>query len=173
MGDNAINGNALAGLDNNDGTDCNLVGINLLEGSVCAFDVGVVGGNVHHACDRLTALAYGIGLEELAYLVEEHDGCALCHMRFGVGEEDHRERAERGNCHKKAFVKGFAATDVIERLFEHIVASNEEGNQEECEARIKGGALSQGIGENSQLIYRIDNCKDSERKEDAVQFMLL
>ncbi len=105
-----------------------LVRIDLLKRTV-ALDVGVVRRDVHHGGDGLAALAHGVALEQLAYLVEEHDRGTFGHVRLGVREEDHRERAHGGDGHEEAFVKGFAAADVAPRLGEHVVSGDKVGDK--------------------------------------------
>ena len=98
----AVDGHALAGFDHDDAPYGDLVRIDLLKRAV-ALDVGVVRRDVHHGGDGLAALAHGVALEQLAYLVEEHDRGTFGHVRLGVREEDHRERAHGGDGHEETF----------------------------------------------------------------------
>ena len=49
--DDAVDGHALAGLDDDHGADGNVIGEDLLERAVGLLDVGVVGRDVHHGAD--------------------------------------------------------------------------------------------------------------------------
>ena len=129
LDDGAVDGNALARLDHNDGSHSDLVRVDLLELAVLTLDVCVVRGDIHHGGDGLATLADGVCLEQLAHLVEEHDRRALGHVWVSVGEEDHREGADRGDGHEERLVKGLAATDVAVGLPEDIVASDDEGHE--------------------------------------------
>ena len=75
----------------------------MLERAVGLLDVSVVGRDVHHGTDRLAALAHGVCLEQLADLVEQHDGGAFGHVWVGVGEEPADIAAAEGSeqriCH--------------------------------------------------------------------------
>ena len=122
--DDAVDGHALAGLDDDDGADGDVIGGDLLECAVGLLNVGVVGGDVHHGADRFAALAHGVGLEQLADLIEQHDSGAFGHVRVGVGEEHHGKCADGRDRHEEAFVEGFAAADVVVCLLEHVVAGN-------------------------------------------------
>ena len=51
LDDDAIDGHALAGLDDDDGADGDVIGEDLLERAVGLLDVGVVGRDVHHGTD--------------------------------------------------------------------------------------------------------------------------
>ena len=124
LDDDAIDGHALAGLNDDDGADGDVIGEDLLERAVGLLDVGVVGRDVHHGTDRFAALAHGVGLEQLADLVEQHDGGAFGHVRVGVGVEYHGKCADGRDRHEEAFVESLAAADVAERLLEHVVAGN-------------------------------------------------
>ena len=171
--DDAVDGHALAGLDHDGAADLDVIGIDLLKVTVCSLDVGVVGRDVHHGRDGLAALAHGVGLEELAHLVEEHDRGALGHVRLGVREEDHRKGTERRHHHEEALVKGLAAADVVEGLGQHIVSGDKERHEEEGEARVERPALAQSGGERSQLIECVDHAEDGECQEDPVQLVPL
>ena len=122
--DDAVDGRALARLDDDDGADGDVIGEDLLECAVGLLDVGVVGCDVHHGADRLAAFAHGICLEQLADLVKQHDGGAFGHVRIGIGEEHHGKCADGRDGHEEAFVEGLAAADVVECLLEHVVAGN-------------------------------------------------
>ena len=144
--DDAVDGNTLTGLDHDDVAYLHLVGIDLRQRPI-ALDVRVVGRDVHHGRDGFAALAHGIALEQLADLVEQHDGRALRHMRLGVGEEDHGERADGGDGHEEALVEGLAATDVAPRLEKHVVPGDEVGDEVEREARVQRAGLSEDARE--------------------------
>ena len=122
--DDAVDGHALAGLDDDDGADGDVIGKDLLECAVGLLDVGIIGCDVHHGADRLAALAHGVCLEQLADLVEQHDSGAFGHVRIGIGEEHHGKRADGRDGHEEALVERLAAADVVVCLLEHVVAGN-------------------------------------------------
>ncbi len=76
-------------------------------------------------------------MEQLSYLIEQHDGRALGHVRLGVGDGDHRERANCGDGHEEALVERLAAQDVAPRFAKHVVADDEVGDEEEDEAGVE------------------------------------
>ena len=173
LDDGAVDGHALAGLHDDDGAHGDVVGADLGESAVVALDVGVVGGDVHHGCDRLAALAHGVRLKQLAYLVEQHDGRALGHVGVCVWEQDHGERADCGDGHEEALVEGLSAADVVPGLLEDVMARDEERDEEEHEAHVEGCGLAKERRERAELVCGIDDGKDREREKDAVQLVLL
>ena len=173
FGDDAVDGHAFTGLDDDDGADFDFIGINLVKVAVSVLDIGEVGRDVHHGRDGLAAFAYGIGLEELAYLVEEHDGSAFGHMWVGVGKEDHREGADGGHRHEEAFVKCLAATNIVVGLLEHVVTGDEERHEEQYEARVESAHIAEDGSECPQLIESVYDNEDAQREEDTVELVLL
>ena len=72
-------------------------------------------------------------MEQLAYLVEQHDGRAFGHVRVAVGEQHQRERADGGHAHEEVLVEHLA--DVLRRAQQHVVAGDEIGDEEQRELR--------------------------------------
>ena len=149
LDDDAVDGHALAGLDYDDGSAGHLVRIYLLKVAFGIFNVRIIGRDVHHGANRLAALTYGIGLEELPYLVKEHNGCAFRHVRVGVGKEHHSKGSERGYGHEEALVKGFAASNVVPGFFENVVAGDDKWHEEENEACINASGVSERAFEDA------------------------
>ena len=167
----AVDGHAFAGLDDDHVAHGDLVGVDLRELAV-ALDVGVVRRDVHHVGDGLAALAHGVALEELAHLVEEHDGAALRHLRVVVGEEDRGEGAYGGDRHEECLVEGVAAADVARGLDEHVVAGDEEGDEVEGEGHVDRRGAGCG-GDEAELVGRQDGEEKRDGKDDAVAPLLL
>ena len=109
--DGAVDGHALAGLHHDDVADSHFSGVYLRKLAV-AFDVGVIGGDIHHGCDGFARFAYGVALEQLADLVEQHHGATFRHRRLRVGERDHGESAYGGDGHEQVLVEHLAVLDV-------------------------------------------------------------
>ena len=135
---------ALARLDNNDAADGDIVRVDLDELAV-ALDVGVVGGDVHHAGDRLAALAHRIALEQFSYLVEQHDGAALGKLRLGLGEADGGKSADGGDGHEERLVEGFAAPNVAPCLAQHVMAGDKVGDEVERKFPVGGVAAEERV----------------------------
>ena len=140
----AVKRHALARLDHDDAADGDVVRIDLDELAV-ALDVGVVGGDVHHAGDRLAALAHRIALEEFSYLVEQHDSAALGKLRLGLGEADGGKSADGGDGHKERLVEGFAAPNVAPCLAQHIMAGDKVGDEVEHKFPVGGVAAEERV----------------------------
>ena len=136
------------------------------------LDVGVVGRDVHHGADRLAALAHGVCLEQLADLVEQHDGGAFGHVRVGVGEEHHGKRADGRDGHEEALVERLAAADVVVCLLEHVVAGNQKRHEEQCEAGVDVARGAECGSEGAELIEGVHHGKNAQRYQDAVALML-
>ena len=134
--DDAVDGHALARLDHDGAADADVVRKDLLELAVCAFDVGVIGSDIHHGADGFAAFAYSVGLEELADLVKQHDCGALGRAGLGVGEEDGRKGADGRDGHKEVLIEDLTALDVVECLVEDIVTGDQEGDQVEDESDV-------------------------------------
>ena len=109
--DDAVDGYALAGFHHDDAAHGNIVGVDLAQFAVALY-VRAIGGNVHHCGDVLARFADGVALEQLAYLVKQHDGAAFGHRGFRVGERDHGERADGGHSHEEVLVEHLAGFDV-------------------------------------------------------------
>ena len=167
----AVDGNALAGLYHNDGADLDLVGVHLHKVAV-ALDVGVVGRDVHHGGDGLAALAHRVALEQLAYLVEQHDGRTLGHVGVGVGEEHHRKRAQGGHGHEEVLVKHLAMADVVEGLANDIVAGDGEGNGKQHKACVHVARRAKYRFKHAQLVEGKHHGKDAQCDKDARKSML-
>ena len=130
----AVERHAFAGFHDDLVAHGHLVGVHLHELPV-ALHVGEVGRDVHHVGDGFTALAYGVALEQLAHLVEQHDGRAFGHVRVAVGEQHQRERADGGHAHEEVLVEHLAVADVLRRAQQHVVAGDEIGDEEQRELR--------------------------------------
>ena len=170
--DHAVYRHALAGLDHDRLSHGNLGRVGLHEPAVL-LDVGVLGGDVHHGCDRLAALAHGVALEELSHLIEKHDRGALRHMGLRLGEEDHRKGAEGRDRHEERLVEGVAATDVARRLEERLVAGDEVGDEEEREARVDVARRPEERGEKAALLEAERRGEEGQGDDDAVAPPLL
>ena len=120
--DNAVQGDLLAGLDQDRLAHGDFLRIHLLLLSV-PQDVGVVGADIHEGGDGLAAAAYGDGLEELADLIKEHD-------RRGFGVLPDGESAQGGDRHQELFIKDLAVGDVAQSRPEHVPADDQIGNDE-------------------------------------------
>ena len=172
LDDNAVDGHALAGLDNNDGADGDVIGKDLLERAVSLLNVGVIGRDVHHGADRFATLAHGICLEQLADLVEQHNGGAFGHVRIGIGEEHHGKRADGRDGHEEALVERLAAADVIECLLQYVVSGNQKRHEEQHKAGVDVAGLSKCDSEGAELIEGVHHDKNTQCYQDAIAFML-
>ena len=123
--DDAVQRDLFAGLHDDDAADGDLIRVDLLELAVL-FDVGVIGTDVHQRTDVAAALADGVALEQLADLVEQHNGDTL-DVVAALRPNGEEERAERGDSHQEALVKCAAVDDADACLAEDIVADDEVG----------------------------------------------
>ncbi len=55
-----------------------------------------------------------------------------------MGEEDQREGADGGHRHEEALVKAVPVRQLARRFDQHVVAADEEGDQEEHELGVQG-----------------------------------
>ena len=120
--DGTVNRNLLTGLDDDDAADLDLVRIDALKLAVL-FDIRVVGADVHQGADVAAALADGVALEQLAYLVEQHDrdglakiGAALIHGQ--------RDGTDSSDGHKEVFIKDLLVENALEGLAENVIADD-------------------------------------------------
>ena len=165
--DDTVDWHALARLDNDDGTGADLGGVDLLKLAVL-LDVCIVRRDVHHGRDGLAALAHGVALEELAHLVEEHDCGAFGHVGLGLGEQYHRESAERRNRHEEGLVEGIPSANVARGLEQGLVAGDEVGDEEEGKARVDVARRAKDVGEKPRLLHDHHCREDRERDDDAI-----
>ena len=125
--DDAVDGNLLAGLHHDDGADGHLIGIHLYQLAVL-LDVGVVGADVHQGADVLAALAHGVALEQLADLVEQHDGDGLV-VVAALFIDSQGEGADGGHGHQEVLVEYPAVEDALPGLLHNVVADDGVGRQ--------------------------------------------
>ena len=164
----AVERHALAGFDDDLVAHGHLVGVDLHEPPV-ALHVGEIGRDVHHVGDRLARFAHGVALEQLAHLVEQHDGRAFGHVRVAVGEQHQRERADGGHAHEEVLVEHLAVADVLRRAQKHVVAGDEVGDEEERELHPERGCLaSEPRGERHELGDHVDDGEQRDGEDDAV-----
>ena len=112
----AVNGDTLAGLHYDDGAHLHVVGIHLFQGAVL-LDVGIVGADVHEVGDAAAALAHSVALEQLAHLIEHHDGAALAPVAQGHG-------AHGGHGHEEVLVKHLPAENALHGLEQNVIADD-------------------------------------------------
>ncbi|CUN71746.1 Uncharacterised protein [Flavonifractor plautii] len=117
----AVQGDALAGLDDDGVTHRHILGVYLPELTV-HLNVGVVGPDIHQGGDGLAGLVYGIALEELAHLVEQHD-------EYGLGVFAGGQGAHSGQGHQKVFIKDLAVGDVAHGPPQDIPGNDGIGDQ--------------------------------------------
>ena len=76
------------------------------------------------AADVPAALADGVALEQLADLVEQHDGDAL-DIVAALRPDGKEECAERRQCHQEVFVKCAAVDNALSGLFQDVIADDQ------------------------------------------------
>ena len=128
LDDHAVDWNLFAGPHHDHRADRDLVGIDLADLAVLAEEIGAVGADVHQRADAAAAFADSIALEQLADLVEQHDGDALCILAK-------RDRADRGDSHQKVFVKGLRVPDPLDGLEQNVIADDQIRHHEQREAQ--------------------------------------
>ena len=166
--DHTVERNALARLHDDLVAHGDLVRIHLYKLAV-AHDVGVVGRDIHHVGDRFARFADRIALEQLAYLIEQHDCSALGHMRIGIGKQHERERADGRHAHEEVLVEHLAVPDVSRRFEQHVVARDQVRNEEERELDVE----PQGAPEPAFERQRIYDSEQHDRNNDADERSLL
>ena len=122
LNDDAVNGDFFAGLHHDHSADLHFVRIYLFQLSV-PLNIGVVRSNVHESGNVSTALSYGIALEQLTHLIEQHDGDGLVVVAalFIDGQCD---GADGGHRHQNVFVKHLAVQDALHGLPQNVIADN-------------------------------------------------
>ena len=169
----AVERDALAGHDDELVVGGELEGIDLLQLALF-HDVGVLRRDVHHVCDGLARLVNRITLEQFAHLEEQHHGRAFGHVRFSVGEQHQRKRAESGHGHEEVLVQRVPVRKASQRAGDDVVAGDKIGDEEERElgvhitGRAEGGAQDAGLGRH------FDGDEQHEGDDDAgEEFFLL
>ena len=118
----AVKGDLLAGLHHDDRADGHLIRVHLHQLPVL-LNVGVVGTDVHQGADVLAALAHGVALEQLADLVEQHDGDGLV-VVAALFIDGQREGADGGHGHQEILVEHLAVEDAAPRLPQNVIAND-------------------------------------------------
>ena len=113
----AVNGDALPGLHHDDGAHGYILRVHLLQGAA-GLNVGVVRADVHQVGDAAAALTHGVALEQLADLIEHHNGAALPPITQG-------HSAHSGHSHKEILIEHLAPEDTLHSLEQDIVAHDE------------------------------------------------
>ena len=159
LDDLAVDGNFLTGLDGDDRADGHVVGVDLFELAV-VLDVRVVGADVHQRRDVASGLADGVALEQLADLVEQHNGHGLVIVAalFIDGE---RDGADRGDRHQEVFVEHLMVADALPCLAQNVVADGE--IRDEIEDR----------GDDHRQRRELRDEEQHRRDQDAVKHLFL
>ena len=123
LDDHAVQRHLFAWLHHNDAADRDLVRIDLLQLAV-RLDVRVIRADVHERRDISAALADGVALEQLADLIEQHDGDAL-DIVAALRPDGKEERAERRQCHQEVLVKRPSVENALARLSQDIIANDQ------------------------------------------------
>ena len=134
----AVQGDALTGLDQNGVSHGDLLRVHLHQLAL-PLHIGIVGADVHKVGDGAAAAVHRHALEELPYLVEEHDRHALPVLAAAEG-------AHGGHRHEEVFVKDLAVFDVADGPPQHIPADDEIRNE-------IGHPLRQGEGGLARLAH--------------------
>ena len=134
--DHAVQRDLLTGLDHDDAADLHLVRVHLLEGPV-PLDVRIVRADVHQRGDALAALADGVGLEQLADLVEQHDCDGLGEIAAALVQRQ-RDGADRGHRHEEVLIEHLSVQDALARLVQDVVADDQVGRQVQDRRREHG-----------------------------------
>ena len=117
----AVQGHPLSGTDDDDLVHRHLLRVHG-DHLAIPLHVGAVGADVHELGDGGAAAADGHTLEQLAHLVEEHDGHAFPVFSTAEG-------ADGGQSHEKVFVKYLAVFDVPDCLPQDVPADEGVGQQ--------------------------------------------
>ena len=123
LDDDAVDRHLFARLHDDHAADRNRIRVDLLKLAVC-FDVGIVRADVHERRDVPAALADRVALEQLADLVEQHNGDGLGEVRV-LFVDRQRDRTERGDGHQEVFVEHTAVADALGGLFQDIIADDQ------------------------------------------------
>ena len=121
--DHAVDGHLLTRLDDDDGADLHLVRVDLYEFAVL-LNIRVVRTDVHERADVFPAFVDGKALEQLADLIEKHNGDGLGIIAAFVDQgNDHS--TDRRHSHKKVLVKDLSVPDALEGFEQDIVANRQ------------------------------------------------
>ena len=131
-------------------------------------DVGVVRADVHQLADVFAAPSHGVALEELADLVEEHDGDAFL-------EVPHADGADGGCHHEEVLVEDLAVADVQGRLAQDVIADEKIGHHVQDEEDQVAGQVE---GEGRRVLHRVlhevhDHEEDGGDDDPSQGFLLL
>ena len=159
LGDDAVDGHLLAGLHHDDRADSHLIGIDLHQSAVL-LDIGVVRADVHQGADVFAALAHGVALEQLADLVEQHDGDSLV-VVAALFVDGQRKSADGGHGHQEVLVEYPAVEDALPSLLHDVVADDDVCRQ------IQRQPQPAGDGD------KVQGHQHHRRDEDAEQHLFL
>ena len=130
----SVQGDPLAGLDDDHVPHRHVLRVHLLNGTVLRFQVGGVGADVHQGGDGLAGLAHGVVLEQLSHLVEEHHEHRLAVLPGAEG-------AHGGQGHEEILVKDLAVCDVADGPPYDVPADDEVGDEIQRPRRQRPGPL--------------------------------
>ena len=123
----------LAGPDHDHTANLDLVRVHLLHIAVC-LQVCEFGGDAHHVRDGLAGLAHRVALEELADLVEQHDGAG-----FGVLADT--EGRDGRHHHQEFFIEHVPVPDVLQGAQQDVISHDQVGHREQRPRRDRETAL--------------------------------
>ena len=125
--DHTVDRHPLAGFDENNAADLDVIGISLLHAVLC-LQIGVVRPDVHQLADVFSALSDRITLEEFSDLVKEHDRDSL-----GILAERHGSHGRRR--HEEVLIKYLPVPDSLERLAEDIMSNRKIRDEKQHKAQ--------------------------------------
>ncbi len=139
----AVQRNPFARLDEDQVIDRDLFGVDFL--NLIAVDaVRVLRAEVHHRGNGFTGASHGVILEELADLIEEHNGDSLREIAQG-------QRAEGGDGHQEILIEDLSVKDVRERLAQHFPADGQVRSHVDRGLNPKSSRLRQEIRPGDEL----------------------
>jgi hypothetical protein len=86
-----------------------------------------IGPYVHQVGYALTAFPFGIALEQLANLKEQHDEDRLDKLSLGTGQKADEQCADSGHRHKEVLIEGFAMQQSFGCLLQRLMSDEQIG----------------------------------------------
>ena len=128
LDDDAVHGDALAGVHPDQVTHLDILGVGFLPLSVDQ-DVGHIGPQVHEGSNRLSGPLHSDGLKKLAHLEKQHN-----RRRFHEFPQEDGTNGSHG--HEEILVKGLLRPDLLKGIPQDLMARGEPGGNHENFARI-------------------------------------
>ena len=136
------------------------------------FHHGLVGTYLHQVSNGTAALSFGIALEELAHLEEQHHEDGFGKLGLSARQEADGQCPDGSYRHEQVLVEGIAVGQSLGSLLQCLVAGKEVGHEID-EEQLPGGEMSVMLDEGCRDERQRGRDDDGELAAQAPFFVFM